>query len=46
MIAVVSASTGAAATLCRKGIRRVRIMCTISVCVSRLSMNQPDWNSD
>ena len=24
---------------------RVRIMCTISVCVSSASMNQPDWNS-
>jgi hypothetical protein len=29
-----------------KGIFSVRIMCTMSVCVSRASTNQPDWNSD
>ena len=45
MIAVVSPSTGADAALCRNGILRVRIMCTTSVCVSRLSRNQPDWKN-
>ena len=29
----------------KNGILPVRIMCTISVCVSRPSTNQPDWNS-
>ncbi len=46
MIAPVNASTGADAMLRRNGMRRVRIMCTIRVCESRPSMNQPDWNSD
>jgi len=37
----VSATTGAAAQLCINGILRVRIMCTIKVCDSKLSINQP-----
>ena len=40
MTAMVKANTGAEAMLCTNGILRVRIMCTISVCVSRLSTNQ------
>src|SRR5258708_38368314 len=46
MTAAVTSSTGGEAVLWMNGILCVRIMCTISVCDSRLSMNQPDWNSD
>ena len=45
MISRVMPSSGHAARLWMKGILRVRIMCTISVCESRPSTNQPDWNS-
>src|SRR5258708_38080107 len=41
----VNASTGTAARLWTKGTFAVRIMCTMSVCESSPSMNQPDWNS-
>ena len=41
IILVVKAKTGAVAQLCIKGIFRVRIICTISVCDNRLSINQP-----
>lgn len=34
------------ARLCTKGILRVRIICTMSVCESNPSTNHPDWNSD
>ena len=44
IITDVSATTGVAAQLCINGILRVRIMCTISVCDSKLSTNQPVWN--
>src|SRR5260370_40342279 len=46
MTAAVTTSSGGEAVLWMNGILCVRIMCTISVCDSRLSMNQPDWNSD
>ena len=45
MITAVIAISGHDARLCRNGILRVRITWTISVCVSRLSTNQPVWNS-
>ena len=45
MIAVVTIS-GQLAQLCRNGIRLVRMMWMISVCVSSDSTNQPVWNSD
>ena len=41
IIAVVNAITGAVAQLCINGILRVRIICTINVCESRLSINHP-----
>ena len=41
IIAVVNANTGAVAQLCINGILRVRIMCTINVCESKLSINHP-----
>jgi hypothetical protein len=41
IITDVSATTGAVAQLCINGILRVRIMCTIKVCESKLSTNQP-----
>ena len=44
MTAVVTIS-GAEARLWMNGIFGVRIMCTISVWVSRPTTNQPDWNS-
>ena len=43
--AAVASSSGQEGRLCRKGILGVRIMCTISVCVSSPMTNQPDWNS-
>jgi len=36
--------SGHEARLWKNGMRRVRIMCTISVCDNRPSINQPDWN--
>lgn len=45
IIAVVNATTGAVAQLWMNGTLRVRIMCTISVCESRLSINQPVWKN-
>ena len=44
MIAAVMTSSGAAARLSMNGSFGVRIMCTTSVCVSRPTTNQPDWN--
>jgi len=38
------AINGQDARLCRKGIRLVRMMWMMSVCVSRLSTNHPVWN--
>lgn len=46
MIEKVMNITGHEAELCMNGTLRVRIMCTISVCESKLSINHPDWNSD
>src|SRR6516225_6770759 len=43
MMSDVSSRTGAAARLWMNGIFSVRIMWMMSVCESRLSMNQPDW---
>ena len=45
MIAKVIAITGHDARLWKKGILRVRIMCTMSVCDSNPSTNHPDWKS-
>src|SRR5881628_3860290 len=44
--AAVVASTTGAAVLWMNGIFSVRIMWTMSVCVSRPTTNHPDWNSD
>ena len=46
IIRKVSPSTGQEAVLWMNGIFRVRIMCTMRVCDSNPSMNQPDWKSD
>ena len=45
MIAVVTIS-GQLARLWRKGMRLVRMMWMMSVCVSSDSTNQPVWNSE
>ena len=44
--AMVVSASGSEGLLCIKGILRVRIMCTISVCERRPSTNQADWKSD
>ena len=38
--------TGNEARLWMNGILRVRIICTISVCDNKPSINHPDWNRD
>ena len=44
IMAHVISITGHEAALCTNGILRVRVMCTINVCESNPSTNQPDWN--
>ena len=46
MITTVVTISGQLARLWRNGIRLVRMMWMISVCVSSDSTNQPVWNSD
>ncbi len=46
MITAVVTISGQLARLCKKGMRFVRMMWMIKVCVSSDSTNQPVWNSD
>jgi len=45
IIMIVINVTGREARLCRNGILLVRITWMMSVCVKRLSTNQPVWNT-